>query len=284
MIRFGCCLPGSSFMPQADKNSAPPSLEYLTYIADTIIGVGYDYIEANALEISHLTEKEVEDLASLQKQGKFRVEACNSFISPELQIVDGSKREELRVYVEDIMQKCQKLGIRIIVFGSGGARLVSEHITKEDAQNEIKYFLTMCNEIGIKYRITIAIEPLNSKECNILTTVAESAIMTRELNLPNIRLLADSHHMFCENEDLSVMSQNSDILVHIHISEAPDRVYPGKNGGEYLKEFAKTLKKTGYDARISVECGGFTDFSTDITNALTFMKEIFCYDINLPTD
>lgn len=284
MIRFGCCLPGSSFMPQADKNSVPPTLEYLTYIADTIIEVGYDYIEANALEISRLTEKDVENLANLQKQGKFRVEICNSFISPELQIVDGSKREELRIYVEDIMQKCQKIGISIIVFGSGGARFVPEHITKEDAQSEIKYFLTMCNEIGIKYGITIAIEPLNSKECNILTSVAEGAIMARELSLPNIRLLADSHHMFCENEDLSVIPQNSDILVHIHISEAPDRVYPGKNGGEYLKEFAKAVRKTNYDARVSVECGGFTDFPKDITNALAFMKEIFCYDINLPAD
>lgn len=275
MIHFGCCLPGSSFMPQADKNSTPPTLDYLAYIADTIIGVGYDYIEANALEFSLLTEKEVEDLVALQKQGKFRVEACNSFIPPELTIADGSKREELRMYVEDVMQKCKQLDIGIIVFGSGVARHVPDTITKEDAQTEIKHFLTMCNEIGVKYGITIAIEPLNNKECNILTTVAEGAIMTRELNLPNIRLLADSRHVFCENEDLSVIPQNIDILVHIHISEPPDRVYPGKNGGEYLKQFAKALKKTDYNARVSVECGGFTDFPKDITNALAFMKEIF---------
>ena len=64
-----------------------------------------------------------------------------------------------------------------------------------------------------------------------------------------------------------------DVLVHVHVSE-PDRSYPGKTGGEYLKQFALALGRTSYRGRVSVECT-FADFPTDSGEAYKFVAQTF---------
>ncbi|MGI5894822.1 MAG: sugar phosphate isomerase/epimerase family protein [Candidatus Merdivicinus sp.] len=274
MIKFGCCLPGASFMPQGEGQVPPSAEKVMREGTQTVLEAGYRYSETGAGFLGRLTEEEVSRLEEAHAQGKLPLEVCNSFIPGDLPILDPSKQQDLCVYVEKILSRASRLGIGIMVFGSGAARRIPDGMSREEGIAGIHKFLRMCNEYGEKYGVTIAIEPLNSSECNVLNTVAEGAKMVHTLNLPRVRLLADAFHMYCEKEDLSILKKEAEILVHIHVAEPPARVYPGRDGGEYLKQFAAALKDAGYDGRVSVECG-YQDFEREIEPARVFLEEAF---------
>ena len=261
-------------MPQGEGAVPPSAQAVLLEGTKLLLEMGYCYSETAASFLRRLTDDEVERLAAAHDQGLLPLEACNSFIPGELSILDPSKRQELHDYVEKILFRASRLGIGIMVFGSGAARQIPEGMSREKGIAGIHEFLKMCNECGEQYGVTIAVEPLNRSECNVLNTVAEGAEMVRTLNLPRVRLLADAYHMYREQEKLSVLPKVADILVHVHVAEPPERVFPGRNGGEYLKQFAAVLKETGYDGRVSVECG-YQDFKKEASSGCVFLKEVF---------
>ncbi|NLC44609.1 MAG: sugar phosphate isomerase/epimerase [Clostridiales bacterium] len=227
---------------------------------------GFDFAEATVGLIMGLTDDEMALASAIRN-----LEVCNSFVPPSLPIIkgDSSKLEE---HVKESMTRMQKLGVDTVVFGSGGARRIPDGMDRKEGMRWIEDFLTMCNEYAVKHNITVAVEPLNQKECNILTSVTEGAELVEKLQLGHIRLLADSYHMARENEPLSVLADAAHLLVHVHISEA-DRTFPGKYNGTDLPAFVDQLKAVGYKARISAE-SGFTDFVTESAIVATYMRRI----------
>ena len=274
MIQFGCCLPGGSFMPQGEGQVPPSAERILLEGSKIVVDAGYHFSETSAGFLNQLSEEELSRLAEMRKAGGFPLEACNSFIPGDLPILAQGKREELRRYVERVLSRASRLGIRTMVFGSGAARRVPDGMSREEGAAGIRDFLRMCSEYGERYGVTIVIEPLNKRESNILNTVAEGAEMVRALSLPGVGLLADAYHMYLEEEDLSVLEKERDILTHIHVAEPPARVCPGRDGGGYLKRFAQALRKAGYCGRVSVECG-YGDFQSEIKSARAFLEEVF---------
>ena len=225
-MRIGYNLPGGSFMPQGEGAVTATVYEQLLQGDRLVMEAGYDYSEATVGMIMQLSEEELQDLAARRRAGTFHLEACNSFIPPRLKIAAGQMREELRAYVEEAMRRLSLLGVDIVVFGSGGARRIPEEISFEEGMEEICHFLGMCNEIGLKYGVTVVIEPLNHTETNCILSVAEGAEIARKLDLPRVKLLADAFHMFMENEKFDVLEREGDLLYHTHIAEVPERIRP----------------------------------------------------------
>ena len=176
--------------------------------------------------------------------------------------------------MRDTMQKLDRLDVRTVIFGSGAARRFPDGMKKTAAMEKIADFLRYCNSVGSEYGITTGVEPLNSTETNILNTVAESADFVRALNLPYVKLLPDLFHMAMEQEDPQILVENEDIILHLHASEAPGRVFPGKFGGAYLRRCADILKKANWQKNITVECV-FGDFESEAQTAWNFMREVF---------
>ncbi|MPM58041.1 hypothetical protein SDC9_104870 [bioreactor metagenome] len=184
------------------------------------------------------------------------------------------QKPELYAYVREAMRKMSKIGIEIVVFGSGGARRIPDDMTPEEGLKKLEAFLIKCAEIAKEFNMIVAIEPLNKKESNIFITVGEALQTVRKLNLDNIRVLADAYHMYCENEPLSILEEALPYLVHVHVAEPYHRTYPGQEGGEYLINFANKLKEIGYSKRVTAECG-FKDFGSESILAYDFMKKTF---------
>ena len=272
MVRFGCCLPGGSFMPQGEAEIPPSTESVLLEGAQIIVEAGYSYSEVSAGFLNQLTEEEVVSLARAHRDGKLPLEVCNCLIPGEFSIFDDEKKGGLQRYIEKILRRAARIGIDTVVFGSGAARRIPHGMNRAEGVSCIREFLRTCNSYCERYGITLAIEPLNKQECNVLNTVAEGAEMVRSLQLPKIRLLADAYHMYCEEEDLSILKKEQDLLVHIHVSEQPGRGYPGRDGGGYLTRFARALR--GYCGRVSIECS-FSDFQAEIHPACTFLKGAF---------
>ena len=163
------------------------------------------------------------------------------------------------------------IGVQIVVFGSGTARMIPDGMSGADAQVRLDAFLTGAEQRARQAGVTIVIEPLRSQETNLIHTVREGAAYVRRLSLPNLRLLADSYHMYCEQEPLTSLVENADILRHVHVAEAPSRGWPGSLGGEYLRTFGTVLRSAPYCGRVNME-GREDDYLINAPRAVKFMR------------
>jgi len=94
----------------------------------------------------------------------------------------------------------------------------------------------------------------------------------KEVNMENIKLLADYYHMSVENEDIDVLLETGNYIKHVHLSCKRGRCFPGLFPEDSIKSFFRCLYRIGYSDRISIEA--FTDnFRQDAAKALRFLKE-----------
>lgn len=272
-MEIGVALMGGTFMPEF-KGALPvaqTAFDRLVSGYSLAMEMGYDYIEASAGEILALSEEELEKLAGMVKNGKFTLRYINSFVRADLKICTEDTAV-LEGYVTEAVRRIAALGVKTIVFGSGVARKYPDSMTQTEGLRKFVDFLGICAKTAGQYGIRFALEPLNRTETNILNSVAEGAELVHWLDSPQIVLLADAFHMAIEGESADVILDNEDIISHLHISEAPGRVYPGKFGGEYLIKLGKTLRNEGFCKNATVECC-FDNFEIEGPEALRFAKE-----------
>ncbi|MDR3173070.1 MAG: sugar phosphate isomerase/epimerase, partial [Treponema sp.] len=123
----------------------------------------------------------------------------------------------------------------------------------ERAAGQFKEFLVKLQGIVQALGITVALEPLNTKESNFITTAAEALTMVQSLSLDNIKLLVDYYHLRMENEDRGILRKAAPYLRHIHIASKEGRRFPRPEDGEDYGGFFTILKDAGYQGRVSVE-------------------------------
>lgn len=272
-LKLGCCIPGASFMPEGIASVKDETLSELRDGCHTIIDAGFDYAEVGVGMIMRLNDDDFEAAVC----DCMPLRAANSFIPPELKIVANdalSVGSPLMDYLEKAFYRMSRLGIEIVVFGSGGARRIPDGMSREDGLEYIKKFLTVCGKLGDKYNVTVAIEPLRALECNAVNFTFEGERLADAVSHPRVAYLADAFHMAEGGEPADALEHAHSLPVHIHVSEAPDRSCPGCHGGEYLTAFAKSLLSTDYDGMVSVECG-FKDFRAELPDAFDFMNRNF---------
>lgn len=272
-FKIGCCIPGASFMPEGIADVKNEVLDELRGGCSAIINAGFDYAEVGVGMIMRLNDDDFE--AAVKDNMPLR--AANSFIPFHFKIVSNdalSVGSPLMDYLEKAFYRMSRLGIEIVVFGSGGARRIPDGMSREDGLEYIKKFLTVCGDLGEKYNVTVAIEPLRALECNAINFTHEGERLADGVAHPKVAYLADAFHMAEGGEPADVLERARTLPVHIHVSEAPDRSCPGCHGGEYLSAFAKSLLRTDYSGMISVECG-FSDFETELSAAYDFTNSNF---------
>lgn len=235
---------------------------------------GYHYIEESVQSfLDPLNEEKgfVEKL-SLVKGAGIRIPACNVFIPGKLKSVGpDAVHNEIISYAETAFRRAEMAGVGIIVFGSGGSRSVPEGFSYAKAREQ---FIDLCRRMGPvarRYRVTVVLEPLNSGECNFLNTVAEGGEMVKEINHPNIRLLADIFHMLREKESPESIKRYGKFIKHTHIAENIERSAPGVHGEDFTP-YIKALLDINYKGMMSVECN-WKDISREAGPALIYIRQ-----------
>lgn len=140
----------------------------------TLKEAGYDYMELPLAQIMELSETSFSELAEeAEKTGLF-CECCNNFFPASVRLtgetVDPAKVQE---YVKRAIDRAVKLGSRVIVFGSSGAKNVPEGFPYDRAFGQIADVLRMIDTYAASAGIHIAIEPLNRQESNIIQNLEE---------------------------------------------------------------------------------------------------------------
>jgi sugar phosphate isomerase/epimerase len=235
---------------------------------------GYAYIEESVggLLMPQASEGKFEKKYAEFKKSGFPIEACNSFIPGSLKSV-GPKaaHDEILSYVETAFRRAQKIGVKMIVFGSSGSRGIPKDFDRAKAKEQFVKLLKKMGPIAGKYDVIVCIEPLNRKECNFINSVGEGAEIAKLVDHPNIKLLADIYHMAREDEPPSAIVKAGALLYHCHIAENQGRWFPGKNR-ENLARYLVALKQIDYHGRISIECK-WDKFEEELPVAFAYMNE-----------
>jgi len=248
----------------------PAGLEYL----ERVKRLGFDYVELPLAELMLLEDAEFQALPGRLRALQLRCDVLNNFFPAGLRLT-GAERDagRIRAYLKRALPRAEALGADTIVFGSAKAKSVPEGFPMDAAWKQVEEDISIIAEELGDSRIRVAIEPVCRRESNILLTYAEGCDMARRVNRESIRCLVDLYHMHVEGEPAEHIVEGAARLQHVHISSPARRTYPRPDDGFDYRPFFDALRRSGYDARISLEAY-CDDFDRDAGAALQYLRAL----------
>ena len=210
--------------------------------------LGYDYVESGFSLLADAENDEKYPLFSAElKRCGIPCLSVNCFLPGSLKVTGEAVDEQaLRAYVERGMRRGAAMGVKKVVFGSGGARKVPEGFPYDTAVRQLISFLSdIVAPIAEQYGITVVIEPLSAEDTNIITSVNEGAILAAAVNKPDVRLLVDLYHMCYAGDTLAQVRSMKGLLQHAHIAEPEKRKYPAAGDTYDYRAFVEALEDAG---------------------------------------
>lgn len=202
-----------------------------------------------------LSEEKFKQNLELIKKAKCKLYMCNVMFPGKMKIAGPDVQEQAVLgYVDSLFFRAQQAKVSVIVLGSGAARRLPDDYDIDKAKKEFVLLGKKIAATAKKYNIKIALENLQSKETNFLTSVKSAAEVVRRVNHPNFRLNADIFHMKREGESPQSIVDAKDLLVHCEIAEVAERTLPGIKGDDF-RPYLRALKTANYKGPIFVEAG-----------------------------
>src|SRR5438105_11491973 len=99
---------------------------------------GFDYVELGATEIAALSDADFDAAAARIKALGIPTPAANNFLPATLKVTGPQIDTEAQMaHVRKALSRLSKLGVEVLVFGSGGARRVPDGFAKEEAVKQL---------------------------------------------------------------------------------------------------------------------------------------------------
>lgn len=240
---------------------------------EAVRSAGFDYFEPRASEVEGLAEEDFQKLSARLKELRLATPTANYFLPGRIKVTGPSVDPAQQLgYVRKALDRVSSLGVKIIVFGSSGARNVPVGFAKDQALRQLVEFCRLVAPEAEARDITIAIEPLRPEESNIINTAAEGLALVEAVGHPRIQLLVDFYHMACQKEDFSIIEKAGSHVFHTHIANPAGRAYPKPGDGCDYAAFFAALRRIGYCGRISVEANS-SDIMSDGRVAFSLIRE-----------
>lgn len=233
-LAIGCC-------------AVPEDLPALEAVA------GLDYIELPVAKSLMGTAGEFDRHLVRVGHSALTARAANVFLPATLKVVGPEARlDEFAEYAAAALERACRIGIALLVFGSGASRTVPGGYSRDRAVEEFARAVGLVSVQASACGITLAIEPLNTDETNLINSVAEAAAFVRERRLDGVRVVADLWHMEQVGEHLQVLDDVAEVIAHAHVA-ADERRAPGQ-APDRIEDFLRRLRETGYAGACSIEC------------------------------
>ena len=236
---------------------------------------GYDYLELGVASALMPLEDDATYAPQGQQLAALRppVRAFNSFVPAQVRLVGHDVDwGQVEVYARRSVERAITLGAQVIVFGSGGARAVPEGFSRALAWGQLVRFLNICADCAQPHALTIAIEPLNKGECNVINTYLEGVQLARDVSRDEVRVLADIYHFMMDGEPLDDILKEPEWLAHVHLADSHRR-WPG-SGSYPLERLFAILREIGYDGMASSECRWGEDYTGETARSLSFLRDL----------
>ena len=236
--------------------------------------IGFDYVELPVAQIMNMEEAVFVSgpLAMVREYGLPCL--CMSNFFPASIRLTGPEAEQDKAleYAKAAFERAGRLGAKVIVFGSSGARNVPCFTPIEKGLDQIAALFQRLAPMAKECGITIAIEHLNRQESNIINRFSEACLMARQVNHPNIGALLDTYHMTLAGETYGDVLEGGTLLRHVHVARTLGRSLPCPGDEEDYGRLFETLEKLGYDGSISLEAFVRMDFENEAEAALRHLR------------
>ena len=165
-MRIGCCT----------------KLEQLEAVACA----GFDFAELQVVDL--LPDQEDSAYAPIRRRIQHAgtpIEAFNVFI-PKHRPVVGPRRDllALKGYLTTALGRMAELGARLVVFGSGPARMTPPGFEHHLVPDQILEFLGLASEVATPHAIDSVIEPLWRERYDNINTVLEATVVAPQSGSP----------------------------------------------------------------------------------------------------
>ncbi|WP_168119053.1 sugar phosphate isomerase/epimerase [Paenibacillus sp. HB172176] len=255
-MRFGICAP----------------IEYASIVHEA----GADYMECRVTDLQPLSpDHEVRDLLQVYKDSPIPIEAFNILLPSSMKLVGNDVNwDEIDRYLSTAMDRIGIIGGKTVVFGCGGGRMCPDSFSKSDAEEQIIAFLRMIGGHAQRNGVTVVIEALSRTISNTINSLTEAVLTAEETAMNAVQILADLYHMRKDGEDFNHIVRYKDRIRHIHLS---DQSMAPRTGNEVLNRFTDSIKRSGYDGRISIECK-LSDVESGGKAGISFLRNTFAND------
>lgn len=144
-----------------------------------------------------------------------------------------------------------EFGAKVIIGGIRGT-LSKDGVVRELQEEAFYDGVRLLADYAAGAGITLAVEPINRYETNMINTVEEGLQAVARVALDNVGLLLDTFHMNIEEPEISHSIRTAGrMVVYVHIADS-NRWAPGF-GHIRFAEIMTALDQVGYDGPISAE-------------------------------
>lgn len=221
-----------------------------------ITTAGYGFLTASTqrlLSPRNVTETEFQAMLPGIQSLETPLYATNLFLPGELKVVGPDVNEEAVIgYVDTVLRRAQEAGLTLITWGSCGSRSLQDGFSRVEATAQFVYMGKRVAEVAEQYGILLALENLNTTECNFITTLREALEVVRAVDHPNFRLCVDIYHMLMNGEPAVDIRGVGPYAVYSEIAERERRAPPGTAGDDF-RPYLQALKDEGYSGNIHIE-------------------------------
>ena len=187
---------------------------------------------------------------------------------------DPQLRRNALDYIRQTLNLCEQLGVHIL--GGPAYSAVGKRRQVSAEQREVEWQravdgLTAAGQMAADYGVTLAIEPLNRFETDLINTAAQVKRLIRDIDLPSVKIHLDTFHMHIEEEDVydAIVLAGED-LVYFDASES-HRGTPG-TGQVHWSEVFRALRDIGYQGDCVIE--SFTPDCVTIADAAAIWRPL----------
>ncbi len=248
-------------------------------IFDAILDAGYDYFETQLSNLLKLTQEQTDWFYGRLKDAGVPM-LVNLLLFPNDVALVGPEMD-LKVLTEHakrVLPMAKEHGSELVVFGNGGTRRVREGLTHEGVLAQMEQILAAVEPIARANDIVVALEPLCTRETNMINTFAQGANLTGKIGSPYIKNVCDWYHVAADQADIQELIDNASELGHLHIANPNGRIVPQPSDDPAIyAPFVRAVRAIGYDKKCSVEAGvpEGADVKTCVRDGLAALKQIF---------
>ncbi len=237
-------------------------------------GMGFDYVELPVRELATMTDEAFAAFQTERARIAVPTPVGNLFLPSELHLTGTETDPKAQqAFVEKALARAAAAGLKIVVFGSGGARKVPDGFSQKKAFSQLVAFGKKAAIIAKKHGVTIAVEPLRKEETNIINSAAEGLKLVKSVAHPNFQLMVDMYHMASEHEDPAIIIKAKKHIRHFHIANPTGRRFP-LDAKEYdYESFFKAVRAIGYRGGISVEASS-DDPTKDAPRTIALLRQL----------
>ena len=234
---------------------------------------GFDYAEIGIRDFAALPEAEFEALVRAHQATGLPTEAGYVFLPADLKIVGPDvDLDRVLAYVSHALGRCERLGIRIIVFGSPAARRAPDGFSRTEAFAQLVALGKRLAPIAERHGVILAAEPIRRAETNMINTVAEGLAWADAVAHPSFRFMVDLFHLVEEGEDSSVLRGAGARLAYVKLANPEGRLFPLPGDGYDYLPFLQAVRATGYRGPIGMETPRLR-LEADGPRSIAFLRE-----------